>query len=134
MNSITKYLFLIIVFWFSGQMTGFSQTMSSDPKTMAANEATAMKKDLNLSTPQHDKLIVALEKFYSSMNQIRTAGETGVVRTEKMRKIFLERESDIKSILTKDQFTKYRSHIDQRRTQASKDTVTKKIKKTYLVN
>ena len=134
MNIKMKYLFLISGFWILGLMIGYGQAPSSDFKTMAANEAAAMKKDLNMSNPQNDKLIVVLEKFYATMNQIRTTGETGVARTEKMRAVFLERESAIKSILTNDQFAKYRSHIDQRRTQASKDTVTKKIKKKYLIN
>jgi hypothetical protein len=134
MNIKMKYLFLLIGFWFQGQLIGFAQAPSPDFKKMAANEAAAMKKDLSISNPQYDKLLVVLEKFYANMNQIRTTGETGVARKEKMRTVFLERESDIKSILNNEQFKKYRSHIDQRKSQASKDTVTKKIKKTYLIN
>jgi protein CpxP len=90
------------------QHRGYGSKDDHDPKERAAKSAERMKKELSLSEDQFSKVKTSNEKFSERYAAIRK--DTSLTRGKtmsKMKSVRTEQETELKKILTSDQWTKW---------------------------
>ena len=86
----------------------FAQRQQGDPNAMATRRSERMKKELSLSDDQYTKVKTVNMKFAERYAGIRAdASLTQGTARAQMEKLKVEQETQLKGVLTADQWTKY---------------------------
>lgn len=99
---------LAVAILFCGS-TVFAQETAQAPQQRAWNQLQWMKKNLSITDDQSQKIFPILFSSATKMENLKTA-PAGTDRRQEMKNIQTSKESDLKGILTADQYTKYQSH------------------------
>ena len=108
MKNIVKSIALIAILC-SSLLASAQQIQQRSPQERSQNQTNWMQKNLGISEDQNKKAFDIIFKYAQQMDELRNAPK-GKERRSEMQAISTNRENELKTVLTADQFQKYQAH------------------------